>query len=472
MESVEGVHYIFDRYAFINEVLLEHFKKRNIVRADSDIRLRIKFNRETMKLFVYLADKDGAPYGPRPSGPAEDNPQFFTITPDSDQSTVAKAVKLARALYHPDRFATETESIKDIAAQKRTLIEKAAALLLDEEIRPLYSQRLLEFYKNDPRLVSQNGTVIVPIGSGRDFFSLDSLLGEEVPDTAAFEAQVRQMTRFDESAFAQTAQIYQNMPESEQVRALYKQALTDKLTYLSLLEDAAWAKIGYAQKKDKTSGIMTHADCYADHVRAELTRVIDEELPKAVAARNDALRIGTAAPPLLLTDQRAEARTDAGVPAVMDEQTVQKVLARARENLTIRAEYVREIAAQKQAVLEELVTLADISPLRDRDFDEPGHVIVLAQQPEEGEAAQFMLAYEFNAQAGSVTILEDSLALSRQPLDEVLAVLKLPAVNAFLLMRNPEIADFNIEVVGAAETLVQEWQERRAPAETPPPAAP
>lgn len=461
MDSVEGVHYLFDRYAFINQVLIEHFKKRKILSFDSDAKVCISFNPDTSKVDIYLGDQEGNILHSRPFGDAEDHPDFFMISSDSDQKAVKAAIKNVRVLYHPDRFENDPDSIKETAAQKRNLIEKSATILLDEDLRPLYGERLVEFYTKDPRLVSQSGAIIVPIGGDYDFFSLDSILSDEVPDTASFEAQVKQMVQFDDAQFEQAKSLFETIIDNDQIRSLYKDALTKKLIYLTLLEDAAWAKIGYGNKKSKTRGHVLHADSYAENVEAELSHIIEAELPQAVNMRNDALRIGTAYPPLLLTNQSGSGAESTGALAIMDEETIQKVLSKARENMEIRAEYVRDIAKQKQGVLEELVTLCDLKPLKQRNFNNAHHTIVLGQVREENEAPQFMLAYEFNAEASNLQVVENSFDLSGSTVEEALEKLSLPDTNVFLLLHNTEISDFNIEVVGAAEKLTEEWQEQR-----------
>jgi len=71
-------------------------------------------------------------------------------------------------------------------------------------------------------------------------------------------------------------------------------------------------------------------------VEAEIERVIEEDLPDEIANRNDALRIGTATPLLMLTDQTdrsKEQSAEAILPTVMDQLTIEKVFAKAKANM-------------------------------------------------------------------------------------------------------------------------------------------
>lgn len=463
-KSTEGVHYIFDRYAFMNNMLAEHFEKRDILTLGDDKILHTHLDTDTNNIQSYIGDKEGNPSYSRPFGDAQDHKDFFMLDLNSDKAAIHNAFKHAQVLYHPDRFIGHSKSIQKEAEANRALIAQSKDILQNENLRPLYAERLLEFYNKNASLVSQDGTVILPMNEEQDFFDLDSILDDQEMDTSAFEDQLKQAAQFDDNLFEQAQSLFESMQDNDQIRTVYKSALNQKLFYLTLMETAAWAKIGYGNKKDKTKGHVLQADGYLDAVEQELSDVIKNELPKAVSTRNNALMIGTAKPPLLLTDQNQPIKENA--IAVMDKEAVEKVISKARGNMEERAQYIRDIAQQKQGVLEELVTLCDIKPLTDHDTDNPNHIIILAQNLPDSNETTFTIAYNLDVQNGSLNMMEETHEFSGEDLEIAASKLSLPDSNVFLLIQNNAIEDFQTEIMAAAGIISEEWHNAQEPSQT------
>lgn len=334
---VEGVHYIFDRYAFLNDAM-----------ADGGHNTRIG-----------------------PDSPAED---------------IKTAIKLARAMYHPDRQSRSGDSMRQKAEAMSLLVDDCEKFLTDPDIRPLYDEKLAQFKQNRPDLVSENGTAIIDL-TGENLFDLDALISDDIPDTTAFEERVSALVQYDESRTDQARALYESMPDVPQIRAIYRDALTQKLTYLSLMEDAAWAKIGYLNRKNKTAGHVINADEYADKVDDALKNAVHQDIESATLTRGNAARIGLARMPLLLSFNGAAAQGTPDAKALSDPALMHEILAqvkkKALENLEIRADYVRDIARRKQDCLVALTELTPVTPLNTINPDDPVYDFYLANPGED-----------------------------------------------------------------------------------------
>lgn len=412
IDPVEGVHYILDRYSFLNAIM-----------------------------------KDG--------GHAQ------RIAPASPEKEIAAVIKLARAMYHPDRQARSGEKMQKEAERMSFLIDDCATFLTSADLKPLYDAKLAQFQTEKPNLVSKSGMAILDMGS--TFFSLDSLLSDEIPDTSGFEAQVKAMLHYDDSKTQQMKALYASMPDNAQIKALYRDAMTQKLVYLTLLEDAAWAKIGYANRKNKTDGHVTSSDEYAEKVEQALQKAAKNDIESSVELRGDAARIGLGKLPLLLTFNNASTSTALMDPSQMQE-ILDKLKVKTKENFEIRADYVRDVARQKQETMCELVTLTPVTPLNTINLNDPMHDFYLANA---GDDAEIFFRLELDMRTGAANVAE----VYQKSL--TVAALKAQSLtrNSHLVERNPEISDILVEAAGAADRVFTQNKDRFA-APAPKPDAP
>ena len=200
-------------------------------------------------------------------------------------------------------------------------------------------------------------------------------------------------------------------------------------------------------------------------MEAEIERVIEEDLPDEIANRNDALRIGTATPLLMLTDQTdrsKEQSAEAILPTVMDQLTIEKVFAKAKANMEERSTYLKELAAKKQEVHIEMMKFGDIKELTEPDYTKSGHILLVVQDREDAEELQFMMGFEFDGNGGEAGLHTESLAQGGKPYPEVLEALKLEQPNVYVLSRNNHIRvdDVLMEAMGAINIINDKWEEQ------------
>ena len=393
--SIEGVHYILDRYTILNAMM-----------ADGDFKER--------------------------------------ITPDSPAQDIAKVVKLARALYHPDRQARSGKAMQEKAERATHLVEECARFLCVADIKPLYDATLAQFQVEKPDLVSTDGTPIIDLSA--PVLDMDGLLSDEIRDTSAFEDYVKTMSGYDEGKTVQMKSLYDSMPDNAQIKIVYRDMLGQKLAYLDLLEDAAWTKLGYINRKNKTDGHVTSSDLYAAKVEEALQNAAARDIEPGIDMRGDAARIGLATLPLLLTFNPASGTTLMD-PAQM-QAMMQDLKDRARKNFEIRADYVRDVARQKQAVMEELVTLSTVYPINTHKKTNPLYDFYLVSAQ---DTKNVMFRLELNAKTGKSTVAE---AYGETfTLDDLKA--HKPSRNSFVVEHNADISDILIETTAAAERVYQ-----------------
>ncbi len=446
MNPIEGVHYIFDRYAFLNQMLKEHLAKKHSLTADAK------------KAFLGTGFEDGAALkdflkAAKPDAILDNALNFLGY--DSPQKEVNFAIKQARSLYHPDRINSAGEGVQQEAAKMRRHIEECATILQNEEVRPLYNARLEEFKKTKPQSVSKSGAAI--INMAEEYFDLDSILSDEEPDTSFMEEKLAEQTGFSEKKFQGLKAVYDATPDNEAIRDLYKDMLTDKYIYLRLLEGIAWGRLGYKGKKENKIAALTHADTYLNGVKQALAqergRIIAQELP----TRNTALLLGLAQKPLLLTDQRESNCPAAQLPSAFTEDEMAIMQEKIARNFEDRSDFVKQVAAQKQEVLAELVSFADYEWLYKNPTCEEVYIFIV--QPDEKQSVVFQLTLE-----------RENLALEQRDnfarglsLDEFRTIVNEDFPRAKLtpsiiaVKRNKEIETFLAEAIWVTENKVTEY---------------
>lgn len=413
-DPVEGVHYIFDRYAFLSSVM-----------------------------------KDGG--------------QNLSLSPESPAPKIEKAIKLARAMYHPDRQERAGEKMKLEAERMSKLIDDCERFLSNNEIRKLYDDRLASFRKDKPKMVSENGSAIINISEMA--VDIDSLLADDVADTREMEQRIKELTQYDEKRVPQIKSLYDTMPDNPQIKTLYRDALTQKLMYIILLENVAWTKIGVHNRWDKTDSNVMSSDEYVSKVEEALQNFADHEIDRQLEQHGYAMQIGMSTPPLLLGFNNAATGTavmnPADITAIKDKMKV-----RAKENFTVRADYVREIAQKKQDVLEILATLTPVTALNDHNMDDPIYDFYLVDGEDIGGKVLFCLTLNAETAKGETKDLPaDDLTI------DTLKALPLTR-NSFMVERNREITDFLIEMSAAMDRVATAFRNRPKPSNQPIPPAP
>ncbi|HEY0901321.1 MAG TPA: hypothetical protein VGD95_04290 [Micavibrio sp.] len=416
MKTIEGIHYIFDRYAFLNQIM-------------------------------------------------EDNNRQVRIAADSPKERLRKAITLARALYHPDRQENSARDMKHKAEHISHLLADCARFLLNDEVRPLYDAQLQKFKDEKPHLVSASGTPLIDIHA--EYFDVDALIDDKIPDTTALENYVQGLTHFNPTSFSQLETLHDTMPDNPQVKSLYKEALTQKYVHLSALEDIAWQKLGIHNPQQKTQGWVLQADDYVKNVNQALAQTRDQQIKSSLQARDAVARIGLSPLPLLLGFQGAASGSTADYAVMKPEeqqQVIEKLTQTARDHFDQRTKFVQDIAQQKQQTLAALTALTPIRAVTAADPADPLYHVFLVEPDDEDS---IVLWARVDKNTGNVTPQEwdgdKSLAAAAK------TGLK---ANSFAVTRNKEINGnlFLLELMSAIDRLCN--PEPPAPQPVPPPPAP
>ncbi len=403
---------------------------------------------------------------------------WLGLEPGATKKEIEKAISTKRAANHPDRLRRAGEEVKNTAEHVIRLLSDCENILLDDALRPLYDARLEEFKKDRPKLVSTSGTAIVDLG--QEYLDIDSLLSDEVEDLSELEKRAAEMCGYDAARFEMIKDMFDDAPDNDKLKRAYRNELTQKLIWLSLMEGLAWQKAGVSQKQSSTSRMLTHADEYADAVEETIAETAKTQIFDALKERAAAMQIGTAPPPLLLTDGsdldeakkgetaesfNATARPDAPAKdaspdanekhadknrelTLMDEDAIAKLMNVARKNFDDRAKYIRDVAAEKQAVLETLVTLTPHEYVYDAQNDAPARCnIYLYAAGEDGDEPTMLFGVDLDEETASVSNID--MEVSGTPLSEFRA--RDFEQTVIVAERNNEISDFMMEVAFVAE---------------------
>ncbi|HRI75880.1 MAG TPA: hypothetical protein PLX33_02725 [Alphaproteobacteria bacterium] len=403
-ESIEGVHYIFDRYAFLNSVLSDAGKEKR-------------------------------------------------LDENASAKEIREACTLARAMYHPDRQARSGEKMKREAERMTSLVGDCEKMLLNADLKPLYDEKLAQFRAESPRAVSENGTPIIDMS--RTVFDVASLISDDIVDTSDFEARVKAMLQYDDKRAEQMKTLFDTMPDNAQVSTLYRDALTQKLVYLTLLEDAAWAKLGYMNRKEKDGGIILRTEDYMPRLDRTLEEAAAKDIPAAVEKHGNAARLGIASIRLIEAFNPAadSAPADSAENEIVKSparlrEALDKAIAKAQQNFTLRAEYVRDVARQKLAVLDQLVTLTPVRAVGQEQKDQQAFDFYLLNPEENGQqTVLFRMAIDVKTGRAEPPEMGEGNTIA-----DVEKTANLRA--GFAVTRNPEISDIMLEIGAAADRFL------------------
>lgn len=420
-DPVEGVHYIFDRYAFMNKIL-------------------------------------------------EDGGKEMRVDEKTGKDDLNKAFGIARAMYHPDRQARAGAEMKQAAEQKTALIADCERFLLNPELKSFYDDKLAEFREKKPGLVSTTGQAIINIGE--TFFDIGSLLSDEITDTSGFEKQVKTMLQYDEKRLPQMKSLFTAMSDNEQIKGLYRDALTQELVYLTLLEDAAWAKVGYMNRREKPEGLLLRSSDYSKRLDEELEKAAARDIDATIERHGAVARIGMAKTPLTLdaapgtvSPKSSEEPKGELMEPEKHKRLLDEFKKTAHKNFGLRAEYVREVGRKKQEVLEELTNLTPVERLHDATPADKSVDFILVQEDEDGtETALFRMQLDTETGNAEIAGMYEG-APTLQSLKEQGFTRE-----TFAVTRNPEISDIMLEIASVSERHLDELQkskEQAPPAKKP-----
>lgn len=419
-DPVEGVNYIFDRYAFMNQIL-------------------------------------------------QDGKSELRISETSTRDEMNKAFTIARGMYHPDRQARTGDEMKQKAEQKTKLIADCERFLLNPELKSFYDDKLAMFRDTKPHLVSDSGVAIISLGE--TVFDIGALLSDDVVDTSDFEARVKALTQYDDKRVPQLKSLYDMMPDNAQVKSLYRDAVTSEYIYLGFLEDSAWAKVGYMNRREKEEGFMIRANDYTKRVDAALAKSAARDIDSTIESHGAVARIGMAKTPLLLDAAGGTASGGELMAPDQHKRLMEKFKDVAHKNFEIRAEYVRDVAKRKEAALETLLNLSQIENIGVEAAGQTKFDFYMVNPAHDDVPDRVIYRLELDLETGNAGIGESYPELT---LDQLKAREGTRA--GFAVIRNIEISDIMIETAAASErflnTRVKDVEQTPAPAATKPKSNP
>jgi hypothetical protein len=384
---------------------------------------------------------------------------YLGLSTNASPAKIRRTIARRRAENHPDKLERLGPEVKAKAAEVTEKLDRCATILLNDELRPLYIDRLNWFKENQPELVRTDGNPVIVIGSGR--IDLQKVLDGQEFSLDKAEPLVRQMTGYNPKQTELLKKLYQADPANDELRQSYREAVGSKLDYLTQMEMQAWVGAGI-QPADTTRGHVLYADEYASAAEKAIEHTRDVMIPQAVAQRRQAVAIGVAKAPLLLTFNGGAAAAQ-GDAAGMTEQIAQEVAETASANFNTAAAGIRHYAKLKEETLTELVSLSTIHMLhRPEPLPDGLRRVFLLKEGEEGQepSATAMFHFMFSAQHKSLKRLHaftTPIPLSRLQN----RTHRGPSV---AIVHNPAISSMLMEPTYAVEKLHEPVRAAAAPA--------
>lgn len=265
---------------------------------------------------------------------------FLGLEKNASVKDISTKIRLGKAENHPDKLQRVSQDILNIASRNMELYNQCEQILLNEEIKPLYDEKLNEFIQNSPHLVSTSGVPILDPYRAR--VDLDYLLNEDVQDLKDLEQKCMQMSGYNPKRLQKSQARFMATPELEE-REEYRQELTLKLVYLTIMEGFYWQKAGITVEKSDHVSAQSSEDISKNF--QQKIQMVEQQVQTALEQRNGLLALGFTKP-LLLGYSHDEALPD-------DKALVQHVV----KQFTLRAEDLHNLMAEKTQTIEELCSV-------------------------------------------------------------------------------------------------------------------
>lgn len=268
---------------------------------------------------------------------------YLGLACDASPSAISSEIRQRRAAIHPDKLLRVSESILAAAERERGYVDECARILCDPEMRPMYDQKLADFQSREPHLVSSTGIAL--FDPSRFRIDLDYLLSSQAMPLEEVEAKARSMSGVDDKRIAKAKKRALDNPTDFDNRDTLREELTNKLVYLSIMEDFLWQAAGVngALANDEHSSAQDGA-----HFEAALAikmEAFKTHACEAVGHRHEMASLGMAPRLLLAGPDGSEASSTA---------LVAELAAKIIESINQRSETLRETVAQKAIVIDEL----------------------------------------------------------------------------------------------------------------------
>jgi hypothetical protein len=216
-------------------------------------------------------------------------------------------------------------------------------------------------------------------------------------------------------------------------------------------------------RKEKMDGILVRSSDYAHQVEAALQKAAAADIDSTIERHGAVAQIGMAKTPLLLEFNAEAAKPTPGGELMSPEERFRQALdqkkAVAHQNFEIRADYVREVAKEKQAVLEELCTLTPVETVAPAKEGQTVFDFYLLNPPQDGKQSA-LLRMTLDVTNGNAAVAE--VYRDARTLDD----LKQAGFErgGFAVTRNAEISDIMVEIGAASQRFLDEVEKKKVPA--------
>ncbi len=166
---------------------------------------------------------------------------FLKISPDADLETIKEAIKTKRSQNHPDRHVHVSEEAKQIAEKNLSLTLMCEEVLCNTERRRHYNEVLADFRKNRPDVISIDGNPIDSPNYTR--IDLHDMVGE-MPNVDEYEKYLATLVGFSWDKVMLLERVYRSDPTDKIARSAYQDILVNGIAHYKGMEDGAWKQAG------------------------------------------------------------------------------------------------------------------------------------------------------------------------------------------------------------------------------------
>lgn len=325
---------------------------------------------------------------------------FLKLEQDASKEEIAAAIKTRKSENHPDRYVRAGTEARQTAARIWNGSIKCEEVLLDEEKRGRFNERLNWFQENHPKLIINFPDIPVEMAavfveSARMRVDIDALVKDEHVDHSQQRAELEAFTGgadIDDIQLGIFRELYNKDPSNENVKLAYLAKVRDQFAMLEIEEDFAWEAAGVYGRFNNAPMVIDPGD-YAENVADEVRDVAEEMIVQTVEERAVALLAGIGTPILLLTDQSSgTGEPEIKAVTTLDDEDKAKIVERAREIFEGRTHRIREIAARKQAVMKEFMDLLPTFELTETPKD-TGKTDIFLMKAKKGEEAKVIAVF-------------------------------------------------------------------------------
>jgi len=168
--------------------------------------------------------------------------------------------------FHPDRFEHAHPNTKNEILNKYQLIQEGNEILRDETKKKNYDQRLEEFKKNRPNLVSISGRPILDLMS--ESFDLDFLFqGGAFDFDEDRKREGALISAYNETVFNIVETQYKGKPNDAALKKAYLDQLSSKKAHLYLQEMFSWQKMGVVNFQEPKKNLDSN---YIDQIKSKI----------------------------------------------------------------------------------------------------------------------------------------------------------------------------------------------------------